>query len=304
MMKLPNWELLKQLERYKVAADDVMLLPEGGKLRIRNLGIDIDPVRESWLFKYYDFASILVKNKKLAFSRGSDGEINATFGSVTCQVQTAEELFILREILLDGIYDFKLSGDFVICDVGMNVGMTAMYLADRHRMPVVGFELFPPTFAQLEHNLKLNPQLARLIHPSNVGLGKESAVLDLPYLERARGSMGLFTAPQSVESSATGTVRVSIENATQALVRVLERFGNPRIVSKLDCEGAEYGILERWTADDLLKKITLLIIEWHRITPDQDPRDIVELLLKHGFALFVRGSFDSGVGLISAVKVP
>lgn len=40
-------------------------------------------------------------------------------------------------------------------------------------------------------------------------------------------------------------------------------LGHCDLVVKLDCEGAEYALLERLIADDLDDRITLLLVEWH-----------------------------------------
>lgn len=300
MFRLPCWQILKLLERYNVPTTEVKLLRKENKLRLGLLGIDVDPRSEGWILKYYGYAVDLVKKNKLTFVRGMDGQINATFGSVTCQIQTAEEVFILKEILSDGIYDFNIGGSFVICDVGMNVGLAALYLADRHRMPVVGFELFPQTFEQLTENLKLNPTLARLIQPSNFGLGGRSGFIEVPYLKKRRGSMGLFANTHSIASCETSLVNVEIKNATQAFLNAVKQFNQAPIVVKMDCEGAEYEILERWAADNILHCVSIIIIEWHRFNKNQDPQILVHLLINSGFAVFKNGTFDANIGIIAA----
>src|SRR5579872_7482824 len=71
----------------------------------------------------------------------------AKVGSYSVRVETTEELQILEEIFLDGIYNFELSGPLLIVDIGMNTGYTALYFAAVHPHAVVcAFEPFAPTF--------------------------------------------------------------------------------------------------------------------------------------------------------------
>lgn len=44
---------------------------------------------------------------------------------------------------------------------------------------------------------------------------------------------------------------------------LIQKFGDEEIVLKLDCEGAEYPILERLRDTGLDSKLTLALVEWH-----------------------------------------
>lgn len=66
------------------------------------------------------------------------------------------------------------------------------------------------------------------------------------------------------------------------------------IVCSMDIEGAEYPVLEKLLADDTMKRISLLDIEFHhRLLPDKDAQDTEDLIRR-----------IQGAGTLVKVKVP
>ena len=65
----------------------------------------------------------------------------------------------------------------------------------------------------------------------------------------------------------------------------------------MDCEGAEYEVLEDLSATGTLKNVDLIMIEWH----DKGAQIIEELLINSGFNFFAR-DLGSISGLIYAYK--
>ncbi|MGA7410027.1 MAG: hypothetical protein WBW33_06040, partial [Bryobacteraceae bacterium] len=105
-------------------------------------------------------AELLKRMAKVNFHNADRGII-ATAPGFKAHVSSGEELFILREILCDGVYNFGTAMDnVVVWDIGMNAGFASLYFATRpYVRGVVAFEPFRPTFDAALRNFELNPEL-------------------------------------------------------------------------------------------------------------------------------------------------
>jgi len=119
----------------------------------------------------------------MVFSR-SGNSVRATLGVMSVRVDTIEELQILEEIYLDGIYNFDLNAPLLIVDIGMNVGYTAVYFAGMHPEAVIfAYEPFAPTLRCAEANIQLNPTLRSRVHVNRFGLSDLDRSLDIEYTD-------------------------------------------------------------------------------------------------------------------------
>jgi hypothetical protein len=86
-----------------------------------------------------------------------------------------------------------------------------------------------------------------------------------------------------------GSSERSVEVECCTLEDIFHRFSLTRIdYLKIDCEGAEYEILEN--ATPRLNQIGRISMETHG-TFHRNPRDLEELLRRHGFGIRLFGSF-------------
>ena len=92
-------------------------------------------------------------------------------------------------------------------------------------------------------------------------------------------------------------IKIQLRNIVEIFDPILNTNKNILKLLKMDCEGAEYEIIEALDESKLLKSFDFLLIEWH----DSGSEIIEKILLKNNFKLISRGL--SGIsGMIYAFK--
>jgi len=149
-----------------------------------------------------------------------------------------------------------------ILDVGGNVGMFS--LVARHRFPRAVIHCYEP-----------NPRLQSFLRAHVRPLGVE-------VFEEAVGDRAGTVAMAGSHQSLFGTVVADSEGAVPmtAFDTAVERIGGKVGLLKLDCEGAEWGILENAKAFDAVTTLTMEFHLWAR--PGSTVGDIHALIEKRG----------------------
>jgi len=120
----------------------------------------------------------------LAFDASRE-TVHATAGTACVRVHNTEELQILEEIYLDGMYHFRLNAPLLILDIGMNVAYTTLYFAAMHPEAIVcGYEPLAPTFRCALANIALNPRLQKQIRVHQFGLSDSDRTIDVTYCDK------------------------------------------------------------------------------------------------------------------------
>lgn len=249
-------------------------------------GTDIDPTAPhcQFLLRGSDCVRRLLSEAKATLKNLPDGVLLET-GGVKLKLQCWEELFIATEVFAEGIYNLQIEGSFVLIDVGMNVATTSLFFARKPACEAIyAFELFPKTAAKARVNLSLNPELAKKVQVTAKGVAARAGKAELDYMEEYKGSHGIHGLPKYVipESDARyEKVQVEFESCVEVFGEVLGRHAKTNILCKLDCEGAEYEILERLAPTGMLSRIRFFLIEWH----EKGAAPIEKLLAQNGFGL-------------------
>ena len=71
-----------------------------------------------------------------------------------------------------------------------------------------------------------------------------------------------------------------------------------KIFLKIDCEGAEKQILPELENSGLIKRVDVIIMEWHF----EEPSWIVDLLIRNGFVVFRLNTIANELGMIRAYR--
>ena len=203
------------------------------------------------------------------------------------------DYFTLAEVFREELYRFEIPGDYVFMDIGANLGMASLYLAKRHAGNVYAYELVPSTADAARLNLSLNPELGARIELVDAGLAKKEGEARIRIDPENTACNSLFADLGGAE------IEVRLLDAATELERVVGANPGKRLVVKLDAEGAEYEVLERWREAGCLEKISILILEWH-VVPGRTADEIRALLKLAGFSWFDRVHWSEPVGFITA----
>jgi FkbM family methyltransferase len=144
--------------------------------------------------------------------------------------------------------------DSNVLDVGAHVGAFSIAVCAAYRGTTVSaFEPTPETFHYLDRNIQENGLAGRIV-PFNEAISRYGGPVSL----RIQGSADSTNRIQSAPSR--DAISVPSITLAQALSRTNRRFD----VCKLDCEGAEYDLLEATDAD-AWDGVRLILLEVHPV---------------------------------------
>ncbi len=284
-----QWKKLAIEAAFGSLHKNYVILPE--------IGITLKKDQFIFLLKGYKLAlQIVMSGGEFAII---DNKLTVDITGLTIEIQTTEELFIVKEIFINSCYEFHLDAICIVIDMGMNVGIASLYFANKENVrSVYSYEPFEPTFKQAKNNLKLNPSIAEKIIAYNIGLGDKQETIKVEYSPSNRGRVGVYgTSLVKNDIHDAEWAFLEILPATEAIGELLDNNQDSKIVVKMDVEGAEYEIIKNMNSNGLLSKIDVLMMEWHKT----EPKEIIDSLNKNGFAVF-KQNYSSQVGMIYAVK--
>ena len=203
------------------------------------------------------------------------------------EVENEDELFILREVVANGVYNV-LPGTpgAVVLDIGMNTGFASLHFAAQPWVAEVwGYEPVPETYERAVRNLKRNPKLAEKIKAHNYGLSDTDGQMTCEYSSAWRGAAGLhgllpeFRRNHRIAEAEIKQVSVKVQRVGTVLRQLQEAWPEAHVIVKLDCEGSEYPIIASLHSAGLLRQIDAFLIEWHQ----RGATELVETLSAEDF---------------------
>jgi FkbM family methyltransferase len=261
--------------------DDIAV--RAGQLYSRSLGLPVGATATASL----GYAVLRFLQKRgFTFTQNGDRLTMAGQG-LNFQITNGEEIDMLREIFLEGCYDLRFSGRWVVLDVGANVGFASLnFAAQTWSERVIAFEPFAPTAADYAVNVTMNPQLGAKITLNPYAWSDHDSSLTVDYHRDRSGSMRLdgvggYGGPPASSSS---PMEITLRRASSVLDSLAPEFVGRQVLLKLDCEGSEYPILRDLAETNWLQHIDAVVLEWHYAPPDE----LIGYLQGAGFSLQVR----------------
>ena len=236
---------------------------------------------------------------KLTVSREG---VCASLKGLSVLLRNKEDFQIFGEVFVLNSYDAEMLGNFVVADVGMNVGFASIKFASLKGVTEVhAFEPFKAPFTRALENFALNSKISGKIFPNNFGLYNTNSQNRVGYDEN-------HTIGTSVRGSGTSQeVTIELREASSILRKIITqaKAQGQRFLLKLDCEGSEFPIIENLDNHNLLKDIDVILMEWHKWwDPTKTQRSLIEPLLKNQFLILDRTrDQDPHAGFIIATRL-
>jgi FkbM family methyltransferase len=216
------------------------------------------------------------------------------------EVESAEDIFILSEVFVDKDYNFIDKEEYVFLDIGLNIGISSLFFSAKKNIKhIYGFEPVKHTFNIAKRNVKRNN--IKNISLKNIGLGGSTRSEKFIFNSNFKGNSGLrgedsYSINRLNENERT-IVDVEIVDIKLELEEIINNNKSCKIGLKIDCEGAEYEILQRLHTASLLAKVDVLLIEWH----DKGANDLENILKVNNFKIFSR-VLEINSGIIYATR--
>jgi len=229
--------------------------------------------------------------------RGKDAHIFIEDKELLIEGESDNTLWTSKGVLVDHEYDFLSKEKFVLIDIGFNLGISSLHLSRYENITkIYGFEPFVPTYNLAQINLEHNLKLSQKIELHNYGLGNKDDILTISYHHKFPGSMS--TVQDLFGGHGLKEEKIVVKKASEILNPIISNHSE-KIYLKIDCEGAEFQIIPDLANSGILKKVHLIVMEWHFKSPDE----IINILMNNGFVCFNRVDEENKLGLIKAVKI-
>ncbi len=183
---------------------------------------------------------------------------------------------------------FFIESDESVIDIGAHVGLFTVYASQFCKNgKIISCEPIKENFELLKENVSMN-NLSNIILYNNAITDKNDKVK--VYLNNDSAANSIYGDGENYE-----------EISTLSLSKILDENMNEKICLKLDCEGAEYQIINN-TPDKYFEKISKICLEYHIIN---DGKSQLEKLKKRLNGLnyeLIETKTSDKLGLILAKK--
>lgn len=223
----------------------------------------------------------------------------ASFKGLKLYIETPEEFFILKEVFVEKDYNLLSNESIVVFDIGMNIGISSLFFGlQKNVEKIYSFEPVVNTYEQAVYNVSLNDNLSPKIEAFNVGLGANTRIEKVLYNPQAKGNCGIrLEASLVIDKDNAKEIEINIQDISIVLPDLFAKHAQQKIVLKIDCEGAEYEILQKLDESRILTQIDVLLIEWH----DRGSETLEKILIENNFRVVSR-YLTSISGMIYAFK--
>ncbi len=269
--------LLREIRQYDKDASVA-----GSVFKVADITVDV--ADSTWMIDALAmYAS--AHRKGLVTGQISGNELIVRHSSLEFTVRSSMEFAIVCEILSESIYRIVCPSQPVIIDIGANIGVAACYFAHALGLTVYGYELVPEVATRAQKHIEVNG-LSHLVTICPAGLAAKSAEIHVVFDGNLSGATTLFHPTADANLSQIVPCKLLSVDAEVDKVRA-EHPDRPLLI-KMDCEGAEYEILEQLDASGNLNNVSGILMEYHNISPEKNVAHLEELLSRSGFTVHSR----------------
>jgi FkbM family methyltransferase len=215
------------------------------------------------------------------------------------RIETEEEFFIINEVFIENVYKIESNDDYIVCDIGMNVGITSLYFSQFENIKLIyGFEPLKPTFECAAHNFSLNKEHIAKIVPYNYGLSNADKTLLINYDPNNKGNVGIKNMHRILKEESSKE-KIELKDASKALLEIISSHPSEKFLVKIDCEGSEYDIIENFESEAILRSVNIFIIEWHNMENHKvRVANMIQSFKNNNFLVVGPGDLDKVGGMI------
>ena len=149
-----------------------------------------------------------------------------------------------------------------------------------------------------------NPKLSPKIDIENSGIGRSDGELRVSYTAKVKAAIGIAAIPPRlkdlyhVHPEDMKDVTIRLSDAAKVLKSIRTKHPGAPILLKLDAEGVEYEIIDRFMETGLMQEISAAAIEWHDLPGEGY---LTSRLRGSGFQTEARAlEADCSIGIIDA----
>ena len=217
----------------------------------------------------------LIDDKFVIFRTKTDLKLKIRVRSTDLMALT--NVWMINEYSIE---DFEINVNDTVIDIGAHIGLFSLLVSQRCKTgKILSFEPVRENFNLLVSNLKLNH--IENVLPFNMAVSKNSGKLNL-FLNDDQSAHSIFS--KSSES-------ISVESTSLQKIFEENKISSCKIL-KLDCEGAEYEIIDSLPSE-YLDKIQNIVIEYHSAdTKPELVKNLIQKIKNAGFKIKTRPHYD------------
>jgi FkbM family methyltransferase len=183
---------------------------------------------------------------------------------------------------------FFIESDELVIDIGAHIGLFTIYASQFCKNgKIISCEPIKENFELLKENLSMN-NLSNIVLYNNAITDKNDKIKI--YLNDDYAANSIYGNGENYE-----------EISTLSLSKIIDQNMNEKICLKLDCEGAEYKIINN-TPDKYFEKISKICLEYHIINDDKSQLKKLQKRLNELNYELVETKTSNKLGLILAKK--
>ena len=226
----------------------------------------------------------IINDKFVIFRTKTDLRIKIRVRST--DLMTLTNVWMINEY---DIEDFEINVNDTVIDIGAHIGLFSLLVSQRCKTgKILSFEPVRENFDLLVSNLKLNH--IENVLPFNMAVSKNLDKLNL-FLNDDQSAHSIF--PKSSES-------ISVESTSLQKIFEENKISSCKLL-KLDCEGAEYEIIDSLPSE-YLDKIQNIVMEYHSAdTKPELVKNLIQKIKNAGFKIKTRPHHDD-MGFLIARK--